>query len=215
MPKPRKPAVNALKRRLRIYCEGEKSEPSYLDGYINLARGAERKKVVRIEPTRKNTPVQLVDEAILAKKSPASLPNDVYWVVYDRESTAKYPDALHAQAYDRAMRNGINVAINNVCFEYWLILHFETTDAPYSSYDDLRNQSCLNPRVKTACGKSYEKALPSLFSAIKAEIGTARIRGAQVNKSSLLLAPHGRQKPFELNPYVGMVDLLNAIDDFD
>ena len=102
MPKPRKPSKLKPLKTLKIFCEGEKTEPNYLKGYIATLDNETRKSVVEIEKTRKNTAVQLVEEAIKAKKSSQSLPEDEFWVVYDRESVAKYPDELHAKAFDKA-----------------------------------------------------------------------------------------------------------------
>ena len=120
MPKPRKDTKQKPLKTLRIFCEGEKTEPNYLEGYIKILDDSARKFV--IQDTNKNTPVQLVEAAIALKNSPNSLPDDQFWVVYDRESTAKYQDSLHAQARQNAKNAGIQIAICNVCFEYWLLL---------------------------------------------------------------------------------------------
>jgi len=158
MPKPRKPASLKLHRTLKIFCEGNKTEPAYLKGYIATLDTEARKSVVEVEPTRKNTAVQLVDEAIRAKKAPASLPEDEFWVVYDRESVAKYSNELHAKAYSKAEGAGINVALCNVCFEYWLLLHFVSTDAPYQNYDDLRKNSVLNDEFKSLIQNFFKRS---------------------------------------------------------
>jgi len=87
-----------LKPRLHIFCEGEKTEPNYLKGYVESRfPGTTLSPVKR---TDKNTPVQLVEVAIAAKKNNPD--DDQFWVVYDREATNKYPDALHAEARNKA-----------------------------------------------------------------------------------------------------------------
>ena len=90
MPKPKKRERQELKPRLHIFCEGEKTEPNYLNLYIGAVLPGT--KLIIVEKTNKNTPVQLVEEALKAKaKEPDG---DIFWVVYDREGQAKYPDAL-------------------------------------------------------------------------------------------------------------------------
>lgn len=214
MPKSRK--VSKLKplRTLRIFCEGEKTEPNYIGGYIATLPNEERKAIIEVQKTRKCTAVQLVEEAIKLKRSPESLPDDEFWVVYDRESPAKYSDALHAQAYDKALKFGVNVAICNVCFEYWLLLHFIDTDAPYQSYDDLKKNSALSNEVRQLCGCDYEKSSPYIFDALKDKVSAARKRGERINKNGKDLAKKRGGRPFQINPYVGIVDLLQAMDDF-
>ena len=70
MPKPRKPSTLKPLKTLRIFCEGEKTEPNYLNGYISSLADKARKSVVAVQKTRKNTPVQLVEEAIKSKNLP-------------------------------------------------------------------------------------------------------------------------------------------------
>jgi hypothetical protein len=214
MPKKRRKETLKPKKIMKIYCEGEKTEPSYILGYIEQSNSDSLKKVIELQPTRKNTPVELVEEACKAKKGARNLAGDVYWVVYDRESVAKYSDRLHASAYDKARANGINLVISNVCFEYWILLHFVDTSAPYSSYDDLFHKSDLSKSVKIACGKDYTKAL-DLFGAVKNSIDCARERAKKLNSRALEDAEANKNKPYHLNPYTNMNELLDAIDKFE
>lgn len=55
-----------IPRVMYIYCEGEKTEPLYLEAYIS-ERSKRTLSVFKIPKTRKNTPEQLVDEAIKKK----------------------------------------------------------------------------------------------------------------------------------------------------
>lgn len=214
MPKPRKPSKLKPFKTLKIFCEGEKTEPNYLKGYISTLDNGNRKTVVEVTNTNKNTAIQLVEEAIKAKKSQNSLPNDEFWVVYDRESVAKYPDDMHAKAFCKANDAGIRVALCNVCFEYWLLLHFVTTDAPYQNYEDLRKNSVLNDEFRKLCGVDYDKSSASIFSVIKDRIAIARERGKRINEQGERSAEIGKDKPYHINPYVGVVALLQAIDEF-
>ncbi len=214
MPKPRKKSKIKPLKTLRIFCEGAKTEPNYLKGYIACLDSAARKSVIEVEKTRKNTAVQLVKEAIAFKSSPNSLPEDEFWVVYDRESVAKYSEELHANAFSEAERNGINVALCNVCFEYWILIHFVDTDAPYSSYDNLKNESVLFPETKKVFKSEYEKSTRNIFDLLKERLADARARAMRLNARGKANAKDGRQKPYQINPYVGFVDLLDAIDKF-
>ncbi|MGY8972851.1 MAG: RloB family protein [Sphingomonadales bacterium] len=214
MPKKRKPPKLKPLKTLRIFCEGECTEPNYLKGYIAALDNTSRKTVVEVQKTRKNTAVQLVEEAVKAKGSADSLPEDEFWVVYDREAVAKYSDQLHAEARALAKRAGISIALCNVCFEYWLLIHFVTTTAPYSSYDDLIAKSALRSKIKAVAGKDYEKSMRSIFDLLKGSVSDARTRAIKLNASGVANAAPGRDAPHQINPYVGIVDLLDAIDKF-
>lgn len=99
-----------------IYCEGEKTEPLYLEAYIS-DRSKRTLSVFKIPKTRKNTPEQLVDEAIKKKNSSSSAEGDVFWVVYDQEHLTPSSISCHQKAWNKANRHGINIAISCVCFE--------------------------------------------------------------------------------------------------
>ena len=79
MPKPRGERKRELKPVLHIFCEGEKTEPNYINGYLKkFCPGNRRLKVIKVEKTRKNTPVQLVDEAVTLKKDRNTPNADVF-----------------------------------------------------------------------------------------------------------------------------------------
>jgi len=214
MPKKRNSHQFRPDKTLRIFCEGERTEPNYLNGYIRTLDNTSRRSVIAVERTQKNTAVQLVDEAIRVKKSSGSLPDDEFWVVFDRESVGKYSDALHEKARARARNAGINIALSNVCFEYWLLIHLVDTDAPFGSYADLVGASPLRAQMKAQCGCDYEKSERSIFELLKPHIDKARERAKKINKRGLAQAAAGREQPHHINPYVGIVDLLDAIDAF-
>jgi hypothetical protein len=213
MPKKKNRPIRDVKPVLHIYCEGEKTEPNYFNGYLEKFFPTNRRlKVIKIETTKKNTPKQLVDVAIAAKKN--SLDDDVFWVVYDRESVHKYPDQLHAAAYCKAQKNAIFLAISNVCFEAWLLLHFQEANASYSCYDDLRSNSILRDECKKRGISDYDKGNIFIFTALKVdEIKDARERAKRINEQTINSADPSRTKPYQWNPYTDVYKLLDAIDE--
>jgi len=218
MPKKKDRPYRDVKPVLHIYCEGEKTEPNYLNDYIAKYFPTNRLlKVVKIETTKKNTPKQLVDEAVAAKAAAKknSLDDDIFWVVYDRESEQKYSDKLHASAYEKAIKHDINLAISNVCFEAWLLLHFKDTNAQYTCYDDLRNKSVLRTECQKRGISDYDKGNKAIFTKLKKnEIEIARERAIRINEQTKISADPSRTKPYQWNPYTDVYKLLDAIDEF-
>ncbi|MCK5806568.1 MAG: RloB domain-containing protein [Lentisphaeria bacterium] len=204
MPKRKKQRLREkLKPVFHIFCEGEKTEPNYLGSYIE--RKLPGTKLVVVEKTRKNTPVQLVEEATKAqKKAPAG---DAFWVVYDREAPRKYPDALHASARHKA-EGKVSIALSNVCFEVWLLLHFQSTSAPYDSCDDLLSRSALT----TTHIQGYDKADRRQYS--DEEIASARSNAERMNQQTMNSADPRWNVPHKWNPYTNVYELLDAIDEF-
>ncbi len=205
MPKSRKGQSRELKPRLRIFCEGEKTEPNYLNGYIERClRGT---TLTKVEKTEKNTPVQLVDEAIKAKNCKDSPEGDIFWVVYDRESEGKYSAASHDQARDKAAAHGINIAFSNVCFEVWVLLHFQKTVPPCDSYDDLRKRTPLTTHIP-----KYDKGKKRQYTAD--EVASARRNAVRLNEQTIAAANSTWNKEHQWNPYTDVYKLLDAIDKF-
>ncbi len=211
MPKPRGAANKPVKPILHIFCEGEKTEPNYLNGYLGKFHpGNRRLNIIKVEKTKKNTPVQLVNEAI--KKKKASLSSDCFWVIYDRESPLKYSDSLHKNAFDKADSKQINIAITNVCFEVWLLLHFVEVSAPYISCDDLLKNSPLKTKLKENGITKYEKSDTTIFPILEDHIQTAKKRAKKMNSTTIKGSYNS--EPYKLNPYTNVYMLLDAIDKF-
>ncbi len=117
---------------IRILCEGEKTEPNYFRGIIkaNRIRGA------RVVKPKDNSPLGIVkaakEEIKIAKKSKIPASEIEVWVVFDKDQHAKLPDA-----FQMARDNGIKVAFSNVCFEFWVLLHYEKSTKPFSNCDEI------------------------------------------------------------------------------
>ncbi|GHT87867.1 hypothetical protein AGMMS49960_02560 [Betaproteobacteria bacterium] len=209
MPKPQRRVVRSIAPKLHIFCEGEKTEPDYFRHYLSLKdkeslSGSSRDPVVVIEQRKKNTPVQLVEEAVDKKKN--YLEGDEVWVVYDRESEGRYPDSLHAKARKKADANGVRIALSNVCFEFWLLLHFEYTAAAYNSCDQLLE----NSKLARQHIPNYEKGKARKYS--DKEIEMARKNAVRLNQQTMNGADPAWTQPHQWNPYTDVYKLLDAID---
>lgn len=220
MPRPRKGSVRSVKRRVFIFCEGEKTEPNYIRAYIRqfhpvCARLKDAEKPVSLKGTKKNTPKQLVDEAVDFAKS-LDFKKDQVWVMYDRESPNKYSDDNHAQAWMRAERHGVKVALSNVCFEYWLLLHLTETSLPANSFSDLAGKPVFKEAFRKIGFKSYEKGEANVAEALVSEerISAAKVRAQRINKQAKSnCEPGDAEYPYRLNPYTNVYEVLEAIDD--
>lgn len=211
MPKKKKTQNLHVQPVFKIFCEGQKTEPYYINGYIDYYHPGKRGIIV-VEDTAKNTPVQLVDIAVQAKAEGQG--DDVIWVVFDRESREKYPDKLHAKARKKAEDNGIEIGFSNVCFEYWILLHFTYSTACYESCSELQRQSELKTHLNQHGIEKYEKGHPSLFEKIKDKVPQA-IKNAEKLKINMEAeADPSRSKPYHINPYVDVHEMFKDIEKF-
>lgn len=124
-PLTRKTETRQPRKTLVIFCEGERTEPVYLEA---LKRRPEVKDVASVDlriEAEHGMPETLVSSAIKAHDKSADEEGEVdeFWCVFDVEWPRNHPRLR--EAVQQARGNGINVAISNPCFELWLILHFE------------------------------------------------------------------------------------------
>lgn len=202
-----------LEKRMHIFCEGSKTEPMYLQGYIDEF-ASNKAKLINIPDIKYNTPIALVRAAIRHKESEYTTDDDEIWVIYDRESVAKYSHALHHEAWTLAVDNNIKVSLSNVCFELWILQHFAFKNTPYSCFDDLKKNSSLKKDLLSVGIKNYDKADVNLYKQIRGGIPNARLRAKALNKQSFNAAPSNIDKPFQLACYTNVNELLDAIDLF-
>ena len=129
-------------QRILIVCEGQKTEPLYLNEIRTQYRLASSN--VQILPSALGTePAQIVDyaEQLFRKgdQTKAIYPQsfDLVYVVFDRDSHLTYHQALaKAAALNGKIRNDLNervqfaAVVSVPCFELWLLLHFQNVQAP-------------------------------------------------------------------------------------
>ena len=211
MPKPRGGNKKNVLPVFRIFCEGAKTEPYYINGYINNFY-SEKRSIIVVADTNKNTPVQLIDVAIESKCGGHK--DDWIWVVYDRESVGKYPDRLHAEARKKADDNGINIALSNVCFEFWLLIHFGYTSAGYTSCEDLLHRSKLKEYLSVVGVKDYEKGLPTLFEHLKGKVDDAIKYSKKLKVEIEKSAGEEKITPHKINPYLDIHEMFIDMDNF-
>jgi hypothetical protein len=202
-----------------IFCEGKKTEPNYIRAYIKMfypacARLKDAEKPVTLQDTVKNTPKQLVNEAVTFSKS-LDFKKDQVWVMYDRESPAKYTDDNHGQAWLNAKRNGVHVALSNVCFEYWLLLHLTETSQPANSFDDLIGTVAFKSAFREIGFSNYQKGEARVAEELitKDRVENAKSRARRINKQAQAGCPAPDiELPYRLNPYTNVYEVLDAID---
>lgn len=163
--------MRTLKLRMHIFCEGKNAEPFY----IQIERKFPGKKLEALEKCNKNTALQLVQYAVDRKGEFGIPDDDSFWVVYGREATNKYSNELHDRARDLALSNGIHIALSNVCFEIWILLHFQANVAPYTSFTNLIQRSRLKEYLP-----DYDKSRKCVYT--DEQIAAARRHAPQVNE---------------------------------
>lgn len=193
---PRRSKKDASRREILVITEGEKTE----DGYLLPWRREYRDSViVTIDPFH-GVPLSLVNRAVDVKKAEArdakrsrGRPHDEIWCMFDIDVHPNIDEALQ-----KAVDNGIHLAISNPCIELWFILHFEDQTAHIERHDAQRRSSDL-----LDCGKNLT---PEAGNTLMAEFEGARQRALALD------AKHtGDGSPARSNPSSSIWSLIDSI----
>jgi hypothetical protein len=138
----RRTAVRSERKTIPVFCEGEASEPDYINELKRLP-GIRGNAAISIEiATERGVPLTLVDLAINRSDDDEV---DECWCIFDVEWPKNHPHLKRAmtKAADREVR----VIVSNPCFELWLILHFEDQTAFMNTDEAERRSRKLDGRA--------------------------------------------------------------------
>ncbi len=127
----RKPGRRAPREITLIICEGE-SERVYFDALRNALRLSNTE--VSFPCPQGSAPINVVDCALQKAREPGRY--DHIYCVFDRDAHSTFADA-RVKLQLHAKRAPLHEAISIPCFEVWLLLHFEFTDAPFADCEDV------------------------------------------------------------------------------
>ena len=126
----------SIGKRILIVSEDEKSAKLYFESFKRDEKLKRLLSSVDIEVVhpKDHSPVGLVNEAKLKKKKAKRdrNPYNEVWIVLDKDGHANMGQALNT-----AQDNKISVALSVICFEYWVLLHFEKTTSIFNKCDDI------------------------------------------------------------------------------
>lgn len=152
--RPRRPRPFKVPRTsILIVCEGEKTEPIYFEALRRLLSLTAVE--VELASDCGSDPLSVVNHAIKLKDNRAAQYKKLLkfsdygsvWCIFDVERISANPN--FKRAVNKAQGNNICLALSNVCFEYWLHLHFEAIAPPEVKCVDVeRNLKRVVPDYK-------------------------------------------------------------------
>lgn len=195
----RRVATRQPRKTLLVFCEGERTEPEYLNALKRQPAVQEVAAVdVRVETAHGGSvPKTLVTIAVDARRRAVGEESEIdeVWCVFDVEWPRNHPDLK--DAVEQARQGAIEVAISNPCFELWLILHFQDQGGWLDNADAYR--------VRHRLDGSKDKGLdPLKYMPL---IREAARRAAELDERHRL---NGTAFPHN-NPSSGMYRLLEAV----
>ena len=159
--------------RVLIVSEGEKTEPNYFRELCTHYRLSTTN--IEVTQGKGNDPVSVVRTAQRLQKIETRQGEryDRVYCVFDRDEHTNYADAC-GQAQSAKFRT----ARSNPAFEYWLLLHFEHTRAPYQRTGGrTAAQNCERALVQYF--PEYSKGMRGLFQRLLEDLPEAKTRSAR------------------------------------
>ena len=191
-----------LSKRILIVCEDGKSSKLYFEAFKKdekLKRDLASVSVEVVHP-KDHSPVGLVTEA-KEKKRKAKRDRNPYsevWIVLDKDYHANLDNALNM-----ASDNRIDVALSVICFEYWILLHFEQTTKYFKKCDDVIRY------IKKNHFPAYLKSINS-YEALRDKVNTAIVNSEWLLKQNQNDIDRGTNI-FELSSYTDVHLLVRRL----
>lgn len=158
------------KRSLLIQCEGQKTEPNYLDELCKACGVRHRQQVIVKRGKGQNARVTV--EAAIAEGDQKRLGEKIYddvCCVLDVEHIGH--EARLNEAIDLAQKRGIRLFLSHPSFEVWLIAHFERVTRDFA--DGSATEAYLNTHWQKDFKCDYEKGDPNLYHKLANRVDAA------------------------------------------
>jgi len=160
--------------KVLIVCEGEKTEPNYLKEMVAHFR----LNTANVEVTGdcNSSPISVYNYALSEQQKATKVkdPYDQVFCVFDKDNHSTY-----GQAKQLAVENNMTPIFSVPCFEFWFLLHYEYTVAPFSA---VGNSSICNEVIKKLKNyyPGYEKGEEGAFHALSEHLERAIFHARKV-----------------------------------
>lgn len=148
-----------LKRTL-IVCEGSKTEPQYFKSLIAWL-GLRATSVLVIGEECESAPISVFEYADAKYREDG--PFDEVFCVFDRDRHPSFDRAC--SAISNHSSKAFRAVVSNPCFEYWVLLHFRYTRAPFVAQGGNSPGDMVIKAVKDVW-PDYAKSRQDVFSTL-------------------------------------------------
>lgn len=149
----------ALRKRILIFGEGQKTEFNYFADMKRDGAVVHRDWAVIVKRASGGSALEVVRKAV-NEKNDKMAPEDYYdevWCVLDVEDHTH--EAALADARKLASENNIELALSNPCFEVWLLAHFARVTRPFNSRD-------IEKELGKKLRKKYDKTATGVYAQV-------------------------------------------------
>ena len=162
-----------------IVCEGETEEAYFAAARVHFRlTGAE---VVIADNSVGSAPISVVRYAEQRGREPGGY--DKIFCVFDRDCHASFDEARNRIRGLASRKNKplpIAEIVSIPCFEVWILLHFQYTDAPFGSCDEVVDRICHHHM------QDYKKADAAVVRRIMERLSVAKANAERLESAAAL-----------------------------
>lgn len=202
----RQQTVRSQNPRYLIICEGEKTEPLYF-GELVLAQKIPHH---RVKITRRNSssPASIVEQAhqIQINENAQGDGYDKIYCVFDRDKHTTFVAAINRVTSLQESGVPIVAITSTPCFEFWLLLHFDGSDAPFhaAGKKSIGDQAISKLKKHPKFAK-YNKGQKGIYDLLENKTATATKNALRIRKNSV------GTSQLDANPWTNVDELVCAL----
>lgn len=134
---------------IRLVCEGDKTEPNYFNPYFR-DQGIKGAKAFQPKDHSPRGIAKAAKEELRTAQK-LKIPKDkiFIWAIFDRDGHQGIAGAI-----DMLQGTPIGIAFSNICFEFWILLHYENTARAFATCDEVISH--IHRNHDAAYGKSND-----------------------------------------------------------
>ena len=164
---------------------------------MELPRAAQRSVSVEIYHSTQNDPLSLAKDAVkrVKKARKERNPYDKVWLFFDHDNHPRWQ-----AGFEVIVTHGFEAAYTAICFEHWLILHYENCGRVFQNADEALT-------YLRKFWPAYHKTRSKAFDELRDKLETAMERAA------VLVKNQDEDTPIHLrNPYFTIPDLVRYFE---
>jgi hypothetical protein len=212
-------ASNALARqqqlrtqspRSLIVCEGSKTEPHYLSELREM--WGIPNAWVSIKSSEGSSPHRVVQtaEKLYAEDAQMGDSFDQVFCVFDRDAHPTFSATVQRTRELKANGKPFQAITSTPCFEFWFLLHFGYSDAPFAKAGKKSVGDVVVSQFKSKAGLAqYGKGQKGMAALLLSNLASATQHATKLRKSAAKIQKHDPQ--IHANPWTNVDELLEHI----
>lgn len=200
-----------MNKKILILVEGENTEVRYFQSFKKIEKYRRNLAGLDIEiyKPKDHSPKGLLDEAKkkIKELKKIQLNYENVWIVLDRDGHFGVSQTFNeTQIWNQNKKNTkIEIAFSHICFEFWILLHFEKSAKPFMNCDEVVRH--IHANFDTEYNKKIHYDFTKLIEETKLRHAIENAKWLEKQKENDLQT----KQLHEINPYTTVHELAEYI----